>query len=717
MVYRSRWIVAAAMAAILVSACGNPSATKPPAGRPDANDDVIIPPDAGTIVVIPPDAGIVVTRMLSVVGDPAPKVQFGGSVQLTALLVGTGVGGIANAPVTFSLSGDGALSSQTATTNAAGLATVTFTAPKAAGTAEVTASADKVETRNEANWLISIVQPRRDLILESPGSVSLNTRQPAKLMVKLQDHDSGLAVAGAKVTFSAVGSRQGVLLNGKSQDDDIETTGVDGMARITLSVNSVASEFNFSLQASEPYSNNLLFTVDVQTIDQASCTANSDCAAGYQCNGGLCVSMAQCQSNADCNSGYSCNGGQCVQTTCSSDGDCSAKHHCTNGKCVPDTSSGTTCTSDADCGSSEVCTNGKCVSSGCTQDTDCFPQVCDLASGTCVDVATVIYDVSGDWKAVQIFHVKELVGYYAPGVATALTDIDTAFGYLEAVVDCHVSQFVPGWMLAACSLVAGEDCGQAIDDTVCQTISTYVPDWAATVVHIGADVSKVINDFEVHSDMTITQPATTGGDKHSIKGVDDWQTAVFYWYTNDCPTPDPGDPPPQCALVELDITGADVHPAPSPFTGTVQDSTLHVDTHNINLKFGKLVMLLINTLIQSQTPYSDLDSAIEGFIDCGAINSWIQGVVADIVGQDVAQYIDLTGTCQSAVKTAVKSADAAITNLNADLPMALSGKAGIVLLPGNTSNVADRLAPGIWYTVFPNSGEDLAPVGEWYADR
>ncbi len=752
--------------------------------------------DAG--VTVPPgfDGGIQkdTARMLNVVGDPAPVLQFGDTHTLTALLVSVGVGAVANEAVTFVLEGGGALDTQLAQTNAAGLVQVTFTAPLAAGVSRVTATSAKVAKADQAVWIIETKQPVRKLEPLSSPTVTLASKAPATIIVRLTEPDPAQPamnrpLAGGTLTFDVTGgSRGNVLLNHQDVDSEAIVTGIDGTARLTLSVPSVTADYGFSVVVSTQYASSLSFKVTVkkdiacardsdcrptERCDTASkkcvpkpqCTVATDCNQGFTCSGGQCVPNLVCSSNDDCAHGWTCevathecvpprcsSDGECeagkfcdpasqtciypTQKHCSTDADCPASYRCDGVRCIAKGSSNTACASSAECAMGEYCNQntGTCTAGcdsnvvcggatpicdltahvcveGCTEDWTCFPQVCDLATGTCMDAPVVIYDVSGQWKAVQTFH---LAGLTPPDVQSALSTIDTIFSTAQAIVDCHVSEFLPGWL----DLLIGD----AVDDAVCGVVGDYVPAWVQQVAHIGADVSTVIQTMEIHSDMTISQPGNGQTDRHTISGMDDWKKAYFFWYTNACKTPAPGAPPPQCARVEVDLTKAALRPAPSPFTGRVDDSTLSVDTHNINFKFGQAVMYLIDLLVKLETKgkYATLEAALAAVVDCAKINTWIQDVVADILGPDLAQYaslINLTGVCNSAKSSLINQLINLINGLNADVPMSLQGKAGVVLLPGNTSNVADRLAPGVWYGKFDGQGDTSHPFGEWYADR
>lgn len=717
----------ALLLAAAVAGCGDSPTTLVPVTRSDAGVDageevIIAGPDASVRPSF--DAGPIAVdeeRTLNIVGDPRPVLGFGDSVELTALLVGSGVGGVPNVPVTFTVTGGGGLDQLVATTDEAGLVRVVFTAGTSAGKSMVEATAPKVPDDKKATWVLTTNFPSREMKEITSRSLGMTDKQPVKTGVKLSEN--GKPLAGGRITFKLLAPRNGVRINGKDLDSDVVTTGPDGVARVQLSVANVVDAFALTMEASEQYAGSLLFTVQVKPADPVQCPA-TPCPAGEFCENGICVKKG-CTSPADCGNGYNCEMGVCVriEVTCTASAQCPAGSYCDPNLhvCVKG------CDADSQCPAAMPnCVDHQCVGNAvCTKDEDCaFPLVCDVASGKCVPVL----DVSGEWSAVQAFHVA---GLTPPGVQSALTKIQTIFGAAQQIADCHVSHFLPDWLKF---LVGG-----MVDKAVCDVMGDYVPTWVKTVINIVANVSRMVDNFEIHSKMTIEQAEGS----RAVTGTDEWNTAVFFWYRTGCSTPAPGQPPPQCALVELDLAsammpcGVDadcgsgkqcvsgyctdwmIKPTPSQFTGSVERTKLQINTHKINFNFGGTVMTLLNQLISWQTGYTTLQEALNDVVDCGQINSWIRDVVRGILGQyaDWADAIDVTGLCEGTKQGLVAQLTTLIFGLNSDVPMSLVGNAGIVQAPGNTSNVADRLAPGVWYGQFNGQGSNSKAFGEWYADR
>jgi len=119
---------------------------------------------------------------------------------------------------------------------------------------------------------------------------------------------------------------------------------------------------------------------------KTSCTANTDCVAGFYCDTtkSACVPMIglgnKCSSALPCNSGLFCTDGACCGVA-----DCGAGSTCgaagKEGTCVG--KQGSSCKVDAECGTSS-CADGGCCDTACTGQCE----ACDVAGsvGTCTPV-------------------------------------------------------------------------------------------------------------------------------------------------------------------------------------------------------------------------------------------------------------------------------------------------------------------------------------------
>jgi hypothetical protein len=296
-------------------------------------------------------------------------------------------------------------------------------------------------------------------------------------------------------------------------------------------------------------------------------------------------------------------------------------------------------------------------------------------------------------------------------IQSALNTVDTGMQYAQAIVGGNVGDLLPGWVPSSIK--------DAISRAVACYLASYIPEWATQVVHIGGDVLEMVKNLEIHSTMSITQPRP-GGQPTDFSGVDTWQTAVFYWYTNDCPRPSAGAPAPECALVEIDLTDHADFPAglSSSFTGHVDQLRAVFDEHGLDFQYGKIVRKLLEMLLNYWTGYSSVQEAVLGIVDCTAVNDWVRELAHDILPDyldSAADDLDVSGTCRSVLTSAANQATGAIDNLSADIPIKMSGQAGITQEPGSDSSTADHLVNGIWSGSFNNTSS--ATLADWKADR
>jgi len=242
----------------------------------------------------------------------------------------------------------------------------------------------------------------------------------------------------------------------------------------------------------------------------------------------------------------------------------------------------------------------------------------------------------------------------------------------------------------------------------------------------------MLNELEVHSKFTnmhqpCVLPACPGAtDLHTVSGKDDWQTAVFYWYTADCPTPAAGQPPDSCALVEVDMKDALIKPLPADFQGLIDGSTFEVMSHEIDFSYGKAVVALINFVLLQTTGYATIGDALQGAVDCVGFEQTIidlaKGLVDDttIFGFSLSGLVDsmqgkIAPFCVSQLQNAGNLIVTYLNGLTVSTPFIIDGRAGIAQDPGNDSNYADHLVNGTWEGEF--NGKHKDGLASWWADR
>ncbi|MGI5865342.1 MAG: DUF7107 domain-containing protein [Myxococcales bacterium] len=475
------------------------------------------------------------------------------------------------------------------------------------------------------------------------------------------------------------------------------------------------------------------------------CQTTDDCAStpGTYCNLDLEICVIGCETDEQCTAPEVCDQDRhrCVapgDEPCFLDEDCGEGMLCIDDRCIPDSTVGDNCTDSYQCppgqycassgncvpgcDSDELCDSGlcnlqthTCINPECWEDVDCNPEgnegmVCD-ENYQCVQGPPVILDVSGDWEnVVQIFHVGNML---PPSIANVFNKVDQAFQIANALISGDVGDLLDDWGIPG--FIA-----DAIGSAVAGAIDDYLPDWVSEVVHIGSDVIEIIKNFEVRSTMNIRQPAQGSTDRQAVSGVDTWQRAIFYWYTNDCPPPPQGQAPDPCSYIEIDLASAAFRPHATPFTGRVNEITLSIDTHNISFQYGVAARMVLELLLEYFTGYSTIEEALAEMIDCVAINDWIKDFAHGIVGDlfyDEIESINLVSQCNSFIRQGAAAAINAIEGLSFEAPISMSGRATITREPGNYSPQADHLTNGIWNGSFNNNAPSQGTLADWYADR
>ena len=478
----------------------------------------------------------------------------------------------------------------------------------------------------------------------------------------------------------------------------------------------------------------------LKTVGTAGCTSTADCTGESYCNVALGKCVSGCEADAQCTAPKICDGVKnvCVAPTaqsCSVDSDCATGYVCNGSKCVA-TPTGPTCTSTANCAKGTYCDGnlGKCVTGcddnsqcttnncnfetnqcgakpPCTDDSQCTggptAQVCNQNTGNCEAPPPFIFDVTTDWMDVhQFFHAT---GMLPSNISSILGTIDQGFKIASTVINGNVGDLLPSWVPGFIKTAISKAVNGAIND--------YVPAWLKDVVRIGTNVSAIINEFGVLSEMHFAQAPP---DKTVVTGTDDWKKVVYYWYTPTCPYPGVSKPPAQCAEVEIDLAQAAVAPAPAALTGKITGNNFVIAQHSVSLKYGKLINILIDKLFEAITGQPTLALALQSLIDCAGVNTFVQDTARNILPdafKDLADNINVTSMCKSALSSGTSMITSAINNLAPiTTPLSMSGRVTITQDPGNTSNVADHLINGVWDGSF-NGSPSKPGFGTWNAER
>jgi hypothetical protein len=296
--------------------------------------------------------------------------------------------------VSFVYSGE----TKTATTNASGVATQTFTYQEDGNVVATPAAASGYAAKTEpiAFDTDSCDEPVKASELVVTTLTCTNQNFDAKMTLK----EDGVVKSGVVVKFEYNGSTKNA------------TTNASGVAQQSFTYAAGKTVVATPEQGYPAQSKAVTFTDTCPTATPVpvscnnGCSANSDCDAGLTCSGGVCRNPSctnqssctcptatptatpgpvscnnTCSSNAACGSGLICSGGVCRNPSCTNESDCTCA--IATATPTPAPSCNNTCVTSNDCGSGLTCSNGQCRNPSCTNQTNC---TCLIAQATATPV-------------------------------------------------------------------------------------------------------------------------------------------------------------------------------------------------------------------------------------------------------------------------------------------------------------------------------------------
>jgi hypothetical protein len=186
----------------------------------------------------------------------------------------------------------------------------------------------------------------------------------------------------------------------------------------------------------------------------------------------------------------------------------------------------------------------------------------------------------------------------------------------------------------------------------------------------GRDLRDVVANLEVRSELTIGKLNST----YEFRGSGNWLGVVLYWRW-ECDA----NSPPDCGAIDLaaDSNGeiADLGVLSSEWTGRVVGyNQLQIDTHSLTLRYGRLIIYILNDVIIPRLTDNNANSLSEAFaywIGCPGLADSITGSDGEILGITDEQ---IEGWCGTAVSTIFGFADLLVENLEFDIGLRLGGE-------------------------------------------
>jgi hypothetical protein len=230
----------------------------------------------------------------------------------------------------------------------------------------------------------------------------------------------------------------------------------------------------------------------------------------------------------------------------------------------------------------------------------------------------------------------------------------------------------------------------------------------------------VVADLEVHSELTIGKL----GSDYEFRGTDNWLGVTLYWRWN-CDQ----NSPPDCGAIDLvaDANGqlGSLGVVSSEWTGRVAAyNQLQIDQHPQTLRYGRLIMYILNDVIIPELTDGNANSLSDAFaywIGCGSLASSITGSDGEIGALGATITDDqIENFCTNAVSTVFGFADLIVNNLEFDLGMRIGGEA--TMIETTSDGFVDLMEDGtyngyIQSTDANTSGQGSPIEATWSAER
>ncbi|MBA2661794.1 MAG: hypothetical protein H0U74_05830 [Bradymonadaceae bacterium] len=232
----------------------------------------------------------------------------------------------------------------------------------------------------------------------------------------------------------------------------------------------------------------------------------------------------------------------------------------------------------------------------------------------------------------------------------------------------------------------------------------------------GRDLRDVVANLEVHSELTIGKLSSN----YEFRGTDNWVGITLYWRWNCDDTS-----PPDCGAIRLvpDANGqfGTLGLLSSDWGGrVVAYNQLQIDRHSVSLRYGNLIIYILNQVILPGLTDGNAHSMSEAFaywIGCDRLaNSIIpNGEVCALSVCIRASQIE--GFCSTAVSTLFGFADLLVRGLEFDMGLHLGGSGK--LIETTSDGFVDLIENGLFEGIIQNAdGQSSSPfAATWQGER
>ena len=333
---------------------------------------------------------------------------------------------------------------------------------------------------------------------------------------------------------------------------------------------------------------------------------------------------------------------------------------------------------------------GALAAAGCTDAVHILPDEQGVTDVT-LKLYVLTLNPAGTYDTVNHFDFTDAIPGQAGDIINFVVDMFTNPGKL--IIDLIkelISQYIGGWVTdIAFSLF--ED---ALADVVSDWLLNNSPDFIQDFFVIGQDLIQIVNNVELTSELKLSKLTND----FYFQGQQSWMGINLYWKLGCAKEDEPGYDP-SCGKNEFglqDLSDSDfpIDLITGNFTGMIANyDNLIIDTHKIDLNYGKLILFVINEmLLPAISGYNSLEDLLYSIIDCKGVADGIVGDVLDLIGID---NDDVEGACTSVVSFIISPIEELISGLTLDSKLRVHGKCRMV--DETNDLLVDRLVEGLWW--------------------
>jgi hypothetical protein len=228
---------------------------------------------------------------------------------------------------------------------------------------------------------------------------------------------------------------------------------------------------------------------------------------------------------------------------------------------------------------------------------------------------------------------------------------------------------------------------------------------------IGADVAHAVRSFEVGAGYTITSTGAPG----RVVIDEEWKALVFQWQLG-CPLGDLG-----CARRAVQLSGPNAHLAPAqatygatiiytpttiPVPGESERYTLILDDHAMNLRYGAMVLLVLNTIVFPNLPPplngNNLTQVIGNLVNCPDVAIQLEAATG-------LPAVFFEGVCNTGVAAAATYIENQLLQLDSSsTPGLVVGGGGEIVLVDHDRDLATELVESVLTFASWSTGQAIA---------